>query len=99
MAELDLIPHHAPSCIQTTCPAGAKLGCVEADGRDFILGALRDVSQEDDEENLNAYIGLSVLHTRESNRRDESVLFARVVIIANAHDTIDGVNSFDPLCL
>ena len=59
MAELDLIPHHAPSCIQTTRPAGAKLGCVEADGRDFLLSASRDVNQEDNEENLNAYVSLS----------------------------------------
>ena len=42
---------------------------------------------------------LSVLHTWEPNRKDESVLSARVVIIANAHDTIDTPNSFDPLCL
>lgn len=59
MAELDLIPHHAPSCIQTTRPAGAKPGCVEADARDFILGALRDINQEDSEENLNACVSLS----------------------------------------
>lgn len=59
MSKLDLIPHHAPSCIQTTRPAVAKSGCVEADGRDFILRASRDVNQEDTEENLNAYVSLS----------------------------------------